>query len=628
VVFDGVNRFVAVGTAPTSGSALIATADADPPLQPPPAYSVISLKGLSNGRLNEVWGISNSGIIAGSVSQSPGLPIAATFRDGVVTTYPVGTYSSRASAVNDSGVTAVEEMFPLDLTWAFAFPEGLQLLAEPHLYSTAAGVNASGSIVGSYQSYPMTDRMGIYRYDTATHQTVDLGNFGHPFITANAINDLGEIAGTWSADGIEEHPYRLSSNGEMTVIPNLGGLDAYCVALNNSGNVAGYSNMPYYPAFLFDTHAFLFKNGLLSDIDTFNTKGSVANAMNSNDDVVGYYTTVEAVQNQGIAQHAFLYHGGAMYDLNTLFDGTGDGWVVGNATGINDAGWIVGQGWLHGGRSEPFLAIPTSGAPAGLQTRFVNVSTRLRSGTGDDVLIGGFIIRGGAKRIVVRGLGPALGSLGYPLDVLSDPVLELFDGSGQRIAFNDNITDLPYSEQNEIGNYGLTPFGGYPTLDSVVIATLGEGNYTAVVRGKNGATGNCLVEVYNVDTDYTHGLVNISTRGPVGTGENVMIAGFIIRGDREKRVIVRGIGPSLAASGVPNTLSDTTIEVFDQDGSIMENDDWRSQQEAEIIATGLAPGDDRESAVILSLWPGNYTAIVRGKNNSAGNALVEVYELP
>ena len=107
-----------------------------------------------------------------------------------------------------------------------------------------------------------------------------------------------------------------------------------------------------------------------------------------------------------------------------------------------------------------------------------------------------------------------------------------------------------------------------------------------------------------------------------------MIAGFIIRGDREKRVLVRGIGPSLAAFGVPNVLSDTTVEIFDQDGSIMENDDWRSQQEAEIIATGIAPGDDRESAVILSLWPGSYTAIVRGKNNTSGNALVEVYELP
>jgi probable HAF family extracellular repeat protein len=628
VAFDGVNRFVAVGTAPTPLSALIVTAQADPPPQAPPAYSIISLKGLSGGRLNEVLGISNSGIIAGTVSESFGQPTAAIFRDGVVTTYPVSNYPSRANAVNDNGITAVEVPFAL-LTWAYAFPEGLRLLPEPHLYVTAAAVNASGSIGGSYQSYPMTDRVGIYRYDTAAHQTVDLGNFGYSFITANAINDLGEIAGILSADGNLQHPYRVSSNGELTVIPNLGGQYAYCVGINASGSVAGYSNMPYSPATIFETHAFLFKNGLLSDIDTFNTRGSIAAAVNSNDEVVGTYSTADEVPGQAFEEHAFLYHSGAMYDLNTLFDATGDGWVARNATGINDAGWIIGQGWLHGGRSEPILAIPTSGVPAGVQTRFVNVSTRLRSGTGDDVLIGGFIIRGGAKRVVVRGIGPALTYLGYPLDVLSDPVLELFDGSGQRVAFNDNYTDLPYSEQNEIGLRGLSPpHGGSFCPDSVVIATLAEGNYTAVLRGKNGATGNCLVEVYNIDTDYTHGLVNISTRGPVGTGENVMIAGFIIRGDREKRVMVRGIGPSLAASGVPNVLSDTTLEIFDQDGSIMQNDDWRSQQEAEIIATGLAPGDDRESAAILSLWPGNYTAILHGKNNSTGNALVEVYELP
>jgi probable HAF family extracellular repeat protein len=628
VVFDGVSRFVAVGTAPTSGTALIAAADADPPLPPPPAYSIVSLKALSNGSLEEVWGISNSGSVAGTVLRPSRLAMAATFRDGIVTSYPVTTYASRATAINDSGVTALEVTFPY-LTWAYAFPEGSQLMAGPHLYATAAGINANGSIVGGYQSYPMSDRMGIYRHDTATQQTVDLGNFGYPFITANGINDLGEIAGTVSSHGglgIGERAYRLSANGEMIIIPNLGGLYAYCTALNVSGNVVGFSNMPHFPDTLFETHAFLFKNGSLLDIDTFNSRGSMANAMNSNDEVVGSYTTVEA-EHEGFAQHAFLYRNGAMYDLNTLFDGSGDGWMVSSATGINDAGWIVGQGWLHGSSAEPFLAIPASGSPAGVQTRFVNVSTRLSNGTGDDVLIGGFIIRGGAKRVIIRGLGPSLAYLGFPSDFLSDPVLELLDGNGQRIALNDNFTDLSATEQNDIGLYLLTPIGGSLILDSVIMATLAEGNYTAVVRGKNGATGNCLVEVYNVDKDYTHGLVNISTRGPVGTGDNVMIAGFIIRGDREKRIIVRGIGPSLAASGVPNVLSDPTVEILDQDGSIIQNDDWRSQQEAEIVATGLAPGDDRESAAILSLWPGSYTAVLRGKNNTSGNALVEVYEL-
>jgi hypothetical protein len=332
--------------------------------------------------------------------------------------------------------------------------------------------------------------------------------------------------------------------------------------------------------------------------------------------------------------NAFLYHNGAMYDLNWLLDGSGDGWLLHDANGINDDGWIVGQGWRHGDYLEPFLAIPNGGKPAGVQTRFVNVSTRLRTGIGDDVLIGGFIIRGGPKRVILRALGPGLMSYTDPSadlpNLLADPTLELFNNSGQRIAFNDNFSDLPvFPDQNEIETYELMPrYGGQVTRDSVIAVTLGEGNYTAVVRGKDGSSGNCLVEVYNIDTDYTPGLVNISSRGPVGTGDDVMIAGFIIRGDRERRVLIRGIGPSLASSGVANPLMDPTLAIHDQNGQIAENDNWRSDQETEIIASGLAPKDDREASVILSLWPGNYTAIVRGKGNTKGNALVEVYQLP
>lgn len=630
VAFDGVDRFVAVGTAPASGSALIATADADPPLQPPPAYTVRSLKTLSNGMLGEAWGISNSGIIAGSVLTSNRVPTAAIFRDGVVSTYPHSSgYPSQAKAVNDNGIGAAEILLQQGSpwTWSMILPGMTQLFPSSGLYITARGINANGSVVGRYVSYPgaPSPREGIYRYDATTGQVTDLGNLGLSYLSATAINDSGDIAGTGG-----NRPYKLSAAGGLTRLPTLGGIYADAVAINNSGTVAGYSNMPYSPDTVFEVHAFLFKAGLISDIDTFNSSSSFAYAMNANDVVVGYFAPPVAEPFHGFAEHAFVHINGAMHDLNTLLDSTGDGWVLRRATAINDSGSIVGEGGLHGGLSEPFLAIPTSGTPAGVQTRFVNVSTRLRTGTGDDVLIGGFMVRGGPKRVVVRALGPALQYLGINLpDILNDPTLELFDGSGQRIAFNADFTDLPYAERNEIGGRGLAPpHGGVICRDSALIVNLGEGSYTAVVRGTNETTGNCLVEVYNVDTNYTPGLVNISTRGPVGVGDHVMIAGFMIRGDRERRVLVKGIGPSLAAIGVPNTLSDTTIEVFDQEGRIAENDDWRSQQAAEIISTGLAPGDDRESAVILSLWPGNYTAIVRGKGNASGNALVELYELP
>jgi probable HAF family extracellular repeat protein len=388
--------------------------------------------------------------------------------------------------------------------------------------------------------------------------------------------------------------------------------------------------MPAAPGSFFDTHAFLFRNGVISDIDTLNSGGSAVTGMNNHGDVVGYFESADRHLWQSTLGNAFLYHKGIMYDLNWLLDGTGDGWVLGYANSINDNGWIVGDGYRHGEHTEPFLAIPNGAKPAGIQTRFINVSTRLRTGAGDDVLIGGFIIRGGPKVVVVRALGPGLSRFVSLPNLLADPILELFNDRGERIAFNDNFSDLhAFPDQNEIGRYGLEPPpNGIFTRDSVILTTLGEGNYTAVVRGKDGSSGNCLVEVYNVDTDYTPGLVNISTRGPVGTNDDVMIAGFIIRGDSERRVLVRAIGPTLAEVGVPNALSDPALEIHDQNGQIAQNDSWRSSQQIEIAASGLPPKDDREAAAILSLWPGNYTAIVRGKDNSAGNALVEVYALP
>lgn len=644
VAFNGVDRFVAVGSAPASGSALIAVAAADTP-PPPPAYTVYNLKDLSNGVFNdEPRSISNSGIIAGSILLPRGRA-AAILRDGNVTAYPGLFYgqSSYANSVNDNGIAAAEMLITSvglsTYTVGATLPDLAQTFPGAGLYSTystAPSINSNGLIAGAYYDYNRT-QVGIYRYDTSTGDTVDLGNFGLSKINALSINDRGDIAGSYvyefdsSKSNDHLRPFRLSADGRLDLIPTLGGTYIYHVVMNSSGDVAGSSTMPYAPPSLFQTHAFLFKDGITTDIDLLNSKGSVANGMNNQGDVVGQFS----IPNPEVWQHsggnAFLYRNGMMYDLNRLLDSSGDGWVLYRATSINDNGWIVGQGWLHGEHSQPFLAIPAAGKPAGIQTRFVNVSTRLRTGAGDDVLIGGFIIRGGPKRVILRALGPAISYLGYKVpSLLSDPTLELFDERGQRIAFNDNYTDLPYfPDRNEIGIYGLTPaYGGMTCLDSVIAATLGEGNYTAVVRGKNGVTGNCLVELYNVDTDYSPALVNISTRGPVGTGDDVMIAGFIIRGDRERRVLIRGIGPSLAGSSVPTPLMDPTLEIHDQNGQIAANDDWRSDQEAEIRAAGFAPGDEREAAVILTLWPGNYTAIVRGKADSSGNALVEVYQLP
>jgi uncharacterized protein (DUF1800 family) len=251
----------------------------------------------------------------------------------------------------------------------------------------------------------------------------------------------------------------------------------------------------------------------------------------------------------------------------------------------------------------------------------VNISTRMMVETGDNVLIGGFIIYGtGQKNIAVRAIGPSLPVAG----VLSDPILELYDATGAVVASNDNWRT---SQETAIRAAGLAPRNDF---DSALITTLPTGNYTAVVRGVNNATGVALVEVYDLEGDIPAArLGNISTRGRVLTGDNAMIGGFIIRGDVAKQMIIRVKGPSLSLNGVPlaGRLMDPTVELHDVNGAPVANDNWRSDQQAEIAASNLAPTDDREPAIVATLPPGQYTAVVRGAGDSTGMALVEMYDL-
>jgi hypothetical protein len=164
-------------------------------------------------------------------------------------------------------------------------------------------------------------------------------------------------------------------------------------------------------------------------------------------------------------------------------------------------------------------------------------------------------------------------------------------------------------------------------LESAILMTLpaNSAGYSAIVRGANEGTGVGSVEVYDLDRTVDSKLANISTRGLVQTGDNVMIGGFIVVGQTTQRVIARAIGPSLP---VPNALADPRLELHNGDGTLAaSNDNWRSDQEAEIIATTLPPSNNLESAIVRTLNPGNYTAIVSGVNNTTGVALVEVYAL-
>ena len=173
--------------------------------------------------------------------------------------------------------------------------------------------------------------------------------------------------------------------------------------------------------------------------------------------------------------------------------------------------------------------------------------------------------------------------------------------------------------------------------ESAIIADLPPGNYTAIVRGVNDSTGVALAEVYDLNSNTNSILGNISTRSFVQTGDNVMIGGFIVQGTAPKRVIVRAIGPELTQYGVPNALNNPTLELHDSTGRLIaRNDDWQhtiigrfigNGQVRDIIASGLAPADRRESAMVVELPAGNYTAILRGVNNTTGVALVEAYDL-
>ena len=267
---------------------------------------------------------------------------------------------------------------------------------------------------------------------------------------------------------------------------------------------------------------------------------------------------------------------------------------------------------------------PTPTPDPNVPAQALNISTRVEALTGDQVPIGGFIVTGtDPKRVILRAIGPSLASSGVS-NPLADPVMELHASDSSLITTNDNWKD---SDEANIEATGLAPTND---LESAIVTTLDPGNYTAVVSGKNGGTGVSLVEAYDLDQAADSELGNISTRGFVGTNEDVMIGGFILGGGgANATVLARGIGPSLTDFGVTDALPDPTLELHDDNGALIQsNDNWKDDQQTEIEGTGLQPTNDLESAILATLAPGAYTAIVAGSGGVTGVALVEVYRLP
>jgi cysteine-rich secretory family protein len=273
----------------------------------------------------------------------------------------------------------------------------------------------------------------------------------------------------------------------------------------------------------------------------------------------------------------------------------------------------VKSDYIVTGSTQP---TPTPTPPAGAN-RLANISTRAVVGTNANVVIGGFIVTGTqAKQVIVRGIGPSLPLPGK----LLDPSLELRDSGGGLVASNNNWGQSANSAA--IANSGVAPTN---PSESAILMSLQPGSYTAILSGVNQTTGTGVVEVYDLDDAADSKLANISTRALVENGDNVLIGGLIVVGQSGADVVVRAIGPSLT---VPGAMADPTLELRDSDGALLaSNDNWRSTQQTAIIATGVAPTRDAESAIVTSFQPGAYTAIVRGANGSTGVAVVEVYQL-
>ena len=225
--------------------------------------------------------------------------------------------------------------------------------------------------------------------------------------------------------------------------------------------------------------------------------------------------------------------------------------------------------------------------------------------------------------MVLRALGPSLSDFGLS-GVLRDPILRVYDSSGALIAINDNWQSDP--QHFVVESNGLAPAN---LSEPAIARSLAPGRYTVIVTGADPTPGIGLVEVYDISAQANSKFVNMSTRGSVGTHDNILISGFIIGDVESATVIVRALGPTLTSYGVSGVLSDPTLAIYDSHGVVIaSNDNWQDNPNAIYLQkNGLAPANASEAALVLHLPAGKYTAVVRGANDGTGVGLAEVYTL-
>ena len=310
--------------------------------------------------------------------------------------------------------------------------------------------------------------------------------------------------------------------------------------------------------------------------------------------------------------------------------------AAGSALTLNVNGQNITESVTYSGTVTPlsyivaFQGLNASIVPA---VRLVNLSVRGSVGAGPNILITGFVTSGtGSKSMLIRGIGPTLASFGVT-GVLSTPQLTLFNSAGASI-----YTDAAWGGSSvlsqafsQVGAFAL-PAG---SADSALLETLAVGSYTAQLSGTNGASGVALTELYDADASgqSSSRLVNISARGFVGTGDNILIAGFVISGNVPETILIRGVGPTLALFGLSGTLGSPQIALYDGNGNLIaSNTVWGgsaalSSAFAQAGAFALPPGS-QDSVLLENLPPGAYTVQFSGALETTGVGLIEVYEVP
>jgi cell division septation protein DedD len=656
-----------------------ATATADP------QYQIYDIGVVQMGdTASQGFGVSTAGIAVGRSFQSSGTQAFTWTLGGGIVGLPnlSGRNYCRSDSANDSGIvvgtgsTTAFGSARLPVVWQNGVVSQLPLPSGQTL-GDANGVNASSVAVGSVNS-GSSQRGVIYSGGSASIITQTTSN-GSYFLTAFGINDSGRIVG----QGIDPTNaavnvgivYDIGASTAFSVgaLPGFNGALAFGVS--NTGYVVGSSMLNQGSGLPF---IWSDAGGMVAIPLASGTSQGSARGVNSAGWVVGDDSSAFSIP--------FLYDGTTTYRLADLLP-AGSGWDLSmntssSALGISDSGVIVGtgvhNGATHGYAMVPVTATPTpsptatptptatpiatptpaatptpTGTPAGTPTptpattptptpaatptptpaptptptpaaKAINLSTRLRVQTGDNVGIGGFIITGTApKHVLIRGIGPSLVAFGIT-DALADPTLDLRRPDGTRILANDNWRDM---REAEIKATGIPPQNN---LEAAIIETLDPGSYTVILRGKGQTTGVGLVEIYDLNQGVDSKLANISTRAFVSTGDNIVIAGFMLGGNNgNDRIVVRGIGPSLTAFGVANALEDPTLELRDGNGALLvANNDWQDNpaQAAELTAASLAPTNQLESGIAMTLPPGLYTALLAGLNNGTGVGLVEVYD--